>query len=438
MFYPICNSIRLLLRISPLALTPVTAWRRLLFIGLLCTGGVGCMPEDGFRHYAGAIGPDLYSRQTIANTSLLNAYTSSICAQAGLASGGQCVIRTTTDWKNFVDMGLYDIDQRCDSFLDGLYYKAKTSDSILAQISDTGSFTAKILDATSSSTPSIKIVAAAFGLAEDTFRNTNKTLLEALDATTVKSLVFRRQQDIKEQIYSTTIWNKPQALHALRTYLRVCMPFAIEMEANAVLTTAQRTDSPGVSPIVFAQQPAAPLPGNTTVIVKPDRRRPVVKSWASINTSGIPIDLPTAKAIQKALCFSDTLANGEYGAQTEAALKLFKVAVARQYQLKGWRKVTVTLDLSDIGKLRENQTCEHGAKNYLERALFENEGFLGSLRTFLKSQYKDAVNDQSTLDQLRELVQKYKDSNSIDSGPNGMFKNQITPDFVAAAKIYDF
>ncbi|TIV96745.1 MAG: hypothetical protein E5V85_16930 [Mesorhizobium sp.] len=402
---------------------------------MFCLAVLGCMPEDGFRHYAGAVGPDLYSRQTVANTALLDAYTSNICTQAGLAAGGHCIISTTADWKNFVDMGLYDIDQRCDTFLDGLYYKAKTGDSILAQISDTGNFTASVLDATSSSAASIKIVAAAFGLVENTFRNTNKTLLEALDATTVKSIVFRRQQQIKQQIYSTTIWNKPQALHALRTYLRVCMPFAIEMEANAVLTTAQWTEGDvGKSPIVFREQ-TGPLGGDATVDVGRGRNRTPVKSWESVNTSGIPIDLPTAQAIQNALCFAGSQADGKYGDQTEAGLKLFEVTVARQYKSKEWRQASVKLDLSDIGKLRDNQTCEQGARNYLERALFK-EGFLVSLKGFLKSKYGDAVKDTATLDELREFVQKFKDEKGIDSGPDRMFENQITPDFVAASGIF--
>ncbi|MER8852873.1 MULTISPECIES: hypothetical protein [unclassified Mesorhizobium] len=438
MFYSICNSIRLLLRIQPPVLPPTAAWRRLLCIGVLCTAVVGCMPEDGFRHYSGAVGPDLYSRQTIANTSLLNAYTGSICTQAGLVSGGQCVIETPTDWKNFVDMGLYDIDQRCDSFLDGLYYKAKTSDSILAQISDTDSFTAAVLDVTSASEPSIKIVAAAFGLAENTFRNTNKTLLEALDATTVKSLVFRRQHDVKQEIYGTTIWNKPQALHALRTYLRVCMPFAIEMEANALLTTAQRTDQPGKSFITFDSS-SAPLGGDAEVDEHRFRPRPTVKSWATVNTSGIPIDPPTAKAIQKALCFPDTApvgkphADGQYGDQTEAALKIFKASRAHNYDMKAWRTIKVVLDTSDINTLRENTSCGVGPRNYLERHLYADSKFNARLIAFLKKRYGDSIKDNFSIDDLRTYVQKYKAEPdikpNISSDPGGMFVDQITPDF---------
>ncbi|MCW8060115.1 hypothetical protein [Agrobacterium tumefaciens] len=210
-----------------------------------------CRPEDAYRSYAGSVGPDLYSAKSVNNTRLLDSYVSNICRQAGLTKDGVCTIGSTTDWKTFVDMGLYDIDERCDTFLDRLYYKDKTYDPILTQISDTRSFTGAVLDATKSTKMAISIVAAAFSLAESSFRNTRGSLLEALDPTTVKSIVFRRQQQIKKEIYGTQISSKPQALHALRAYLRVCMPFTIEMEANALITTLQRTDEVGKSPISF-------------------------------------------------------------------------------------------------------------------------------------------------------------------------------------------
>lgn len=446
MFYSIWNSRGIPPRPQPV-LPFATAWYRLLCIGVLCMAVVGCMPEDGFRHYAGAVGPDLYSKQTIANTSLLNAYTGSICTQAGLVSGGQCVIRTPADWKSFVDMGLYDIDQRCDTFLDGLYYKAKTGDSILSQISDTGTFTAAVLDAASSSEPSIKIVAAAFDLAENSFRNTNNTLLQALDATTVKSLVFRRQQDIKEQIYSTTIWNKPQALHALRTYLRVCMPFAIEMEANAVLTTAQRTDGDiGDSPIVFAQQQNAPLAGNRTVIVKPNRPTgDTAPGWEAANASGSPITLQRAISIQKALCFeADAVpgmpkADGAYGDQTKAALRLFIAAQKNGFDAANWRNNDPKITRVYLGQLTASSEAACGdSKNYLEKVLFKDKTFVVDLKVALKDSLKDKFVSKnssgaelSDIESVRINLGTYRVDKKFDNGPNGMFAKQVTPEVVS-------
>ncbi len=52
----------------------------------------------------------------------------------------------------------------------------------LSNLEQPDAFTKAVLQATSSSLPSLAIVAAAFDFAENSFRNTNKTLLEALDA----------------------------------------------------------------------------------------------------------------------------------------------------------------------------------------------------------------------------------------------------------------
>jgi len=288
---------------------------------LLCCITAGCTPDDGFRKYAGAVGPDLYSRQTLKNTSLLSAYTANLCQQAdlGIDTYGRCAITTVAGWKEFVDMGLYDIDQRCDSFLDSLYYKDKTGDSIIAQISDTRSFTGTVLGATAASNRAIRIVAAAFDFAESSFRNTNNTLLDALDPTTVKSIVFRRQQQIKEQIYSAPISSKPQALHALRTYLRVCMPFTIEMEANAVLTTAQRTNTTGESPILFADtaKTSETIPNRNGGHVPPKSSQDAIALFGPDSGRGEN----SVKKVQKKLCVAET---GNVGPITRTAVGIYR------------------------------------------------------------------------------------------------------------------
>lgn len=306
-------------------------WRQLCLLALLALA-TACNSNDPFRNYAGAVGPDLYTRQTAQNTSLLNAYTSSICAQAGLytsASGG-CTLSTPADWKTFVDMGLYDIDQRCDTFLDGLYYKVKSTGPILAQISNTRSFTRAVLEATKTSNAAIWIVAAAFDLTEATFRNSRTSLLEALDPTTVKSIVFKRQQEVKKEIYRSTISSKPQALHALRTYLRVCMPFTIEMEANAILTSVQRTGEVGDSPIMFensmavgsgdfARKQGGSGPGGTRIPPSPTDK--TVEAMYGPNSNR---QLADVHADQKRLCIATP---GTYGDKTWTAVAIYRRAI---------------------------------------------------------------------------------------------------------------
>jgi hypothetical protein len=303
---------------------------------LLCIAAAACTPEDGYRQYSGALRPELSSAQTGRNTALLARYASDICRQADLPVDGfnRCLIKSTSDWKRFVDMGLYDIDQRCDTFLDALYYKEKTSDAVLAQVSATRSVSRAVLEASSVSMMALRIVAAAFDFSESTFRNANTTLLEALDPTTVKSIVLRRQQEVKQQIYDATITSKPQALHALRTYLRVCLPFAIEMEANAVLTTAQRTGSNGFSPIIFeGPKTADDLPSRGVVAERTGIAADPAEVVALFGPgSGRTRD--SVRRVQERLCATP---DGNVGAGTRTAVTIYRITVGAN---RDWRPLS--------------------------------------------------------------------------------------------------
>lgn len=284
----------------------------------------GCSSEDGYRHYANAVGPDLYSPQTARNTRLLSSYTGSLCAQAGLSSGQGCRLDTTAEYAIFVQMGLYDIDQRCDAFLDTLYYKEKTEGPILEQIAATNTLTRGVMTAAGTSIASFQIVAAAFDFAASSFRNSRKGLLEALDPTTVKAIVFRRQKEIKQEIAGHQISSMPEALHAMRAYLRVCMPFAIEMEANAALTTLQWTDGPGRSPVGFQDSRIAEIPTTDSRVGGGGRGIPgdVVKITGGLTDAERDIPQSLGRRIQAMLCVVPP--DGNFTASTRIQMKEFE------------------------------------------------------------------------------------------------------------------
>jgi hypothetical protein len=363
-------------RVHNVPVSPVSRLRWLALLLLVPTLLLitSCSPDAGLRQYASAVGPDLYSSQTIRNTSLLDAYTTSLCQQAGIAdASGRCQISTTDGWKTFVDMGLYDIDQRCDSFLDSLYYKDKSNDAVLAQVSNTRSLTSAVLDAAAASNVAMRIVAAAFDFSESSFRNVNTTLLQALDATTVKSIVFKRQQDVKREIYSATISNRPQALHALRTYLRVCMPFTIEMEANALLTTFQRTGDSGNALISFYNKPQTA----DTVVHKPARSRlgedPSVIELFGTGTAKRPKDLQT---VQRKLCAPTT---GRFDPATRAAVNIYRESTDDKN--KDWH----VLSRAEADRLldRNFPNCDRSKYiDYYETSVLAGDGFSAFVTAF--------------------------------------------------------
>jgi len=380
----------------------------LAFIVLLVIAG--CSSEDGYRQYVNAVGPDLYSPQAARNTRLLASYTSSICTQAGLANSGRCSLSTTADYAIFVQMGLYDIDQRCDAFLDNLYYKEKTEGPLLEQIAATNTLTRGVMTAAGTSIASFQIVAAAFDFATSSFRNSRKGLLEALDPTTVKAIVFRRQKEIKQEIAGHQISSMPEALHAMRAYLRVCMPFAIEMEANAALTTLQWTDTPGRSPVSFQDPRIATIPTANSKVEEGPRGIPdsVGKITGALTDTERELPLSIGRRIQQMLCVVPP--DGNFAASTRTQMAEFEKGLyyTRSNKLRQakpqiddrpeYRDYKNAADvLGDCNKLKQRSAFEAG--------FFSNAGALQAMEPGLVCALKKSQ-DPSVKDQFSKLDKK--------------------------------
>jgi hypothetical protein len=215
----------------------------------------GCQTEDNLYLRQGA-GIDLFSSNLPESTQLQDAYVSYICDQAGLGPtvpgplGCDAGAFGSPQWAIFVQSGMNDIDQRCDAYLAWLDDRKRWTTPALQQISDLRTATEAIMVATGASGPyAIGIVGAAFGLATRTFTNLNSRLVVELNHSTVQAVVLNRQKqyrlklfgDPAEHFAAIPITSRPAAIHALRSYLRLCMPFTIETEVNATITDLERT-----------------------------------------------------------------------------------------------------------------------------------------------------------------------------------------------------
>ncbi|MBZ9814755.1 hypothetical protein [Mesorhizobium sp. CA7] len=189
----------------------------------------GCSQSDTqfSRH---GIGTELGYAGLPSQTQLQDEYVRHICRQAGSAG-------CSLDWNTFVQAGLNDIDQRCDAYLAWLDERRRTKGPILQQIGDTQSATDAILLATKVSSVAIGIVGTAFGFARDTFNNVNSSLLLEVNHSTVQAIVLSNQTRFRTELRGKSVSTRPEALYALRQYLRICMPFTIETEINNTLTT---------------------------------------------------------------------------------------------------------------------------------------------------------------------------------------------------------
>lgn len=188
----------------------------------------GCS-QNGVQYYRSGIGTELSYARLPAQTRILEDYVQLICQQAGSPT-------CDMDWNLFVQAGMNDIDQRCDGYLAWLDDRRRSNDTILGQINITEGTTQTILLATEASALAIGAVGAAFGFARNTFSNINSRLLTEVNHSTVQAIVLTTQTRFRTEILKHTIGSRPDAIYALRQYLRICMPFTIETEINNTLT----------------------------------------------------------------------------------------------------------------------------------------------------------------------------------------------------------
>jgi hypothetical protein len=194
------------------------------------------------------IGVELSRSALPAQTEMQNLYLVSLCQQTSATLSGpiECDHVGPTQWPLIVQAGMNDIDLRCDAYLTWIDNVRRSSTAILSEITDVGTATEAIMGVTGVGTKQMAIVAAAFGLAYNSFTNVSHRLLLDVDKTTVQSVVYRRRIDYRNDLAKVgPVSNRPAAIHALRQYLSICLPITIETDINATVTTFQQTGETG-------------------------------------------------------------------------------------------------------------------------------------------------------------------------------------------------
>ena len=214
-------------------------------IGLvLLTGGCDALDRRYTRH---GVGIDLHTSEMADGMRLQEFYAGYVCRQAGLPfsdAGGTLVCGlppVSRSWAAFVQAGMDDIDRRCDAYLAWLDNRRRGTGPIHQH--------------------AIAVVAAAFGLALHSFTKFNSRLLFEVERSTVQSAVLTMQRSYRQDL-PAIIDNKPAAIHALRRYLRLCMPMTIATQIN----TTKRFERDGLTGLAAAK--ASPKTVRTSTIKK--------------------------------------------------------------------------------------------------------------------------------------------------------------------------
>jgi hypothetical protein len=353
----------------------------------------GCNDIDYIRQ---GIGSNLATPELPEVTNIQEIYIGEICRQAGLPVsqlGDILICNDSTmrpaEWAMFVQAGMNDIDRRCDAYLTWLDNKRRWREPVLSEIASAAADTAAILGLTKVGGTPISIVGVAFGFAKETFINFNSRLITEIDHSVVQTVVLDHQNRFRAEVAKVLIDNRPAAIYLLRNYLRICMPFSIEMSINNTITTFHRggpealRETPMLerAPIVAARvaaRVATVTTPRTGVVIRANRPAPETPPVAQVmGGATTPVEqtlsFGSGTGLQRALCVDET---GTFDPKTRTALRDFNAASL--YPNDSAATDTIATD-ADLSRLRRAQrlfpSCMNaGFRNAYEVGLFARFG----------------------------------------------------------------
>ena len=139
-----------------------------------------------------------------------------------------------------------DIDRRCDAYLQWLDNQKRSRGPIQSQIGSIRAATTGIMGVADASATALTVAGLAFDLISKSVENYHSRLLLEVESSTVNSIVLNTRRKFRADFRTNRIQvtDRPQAEFVLRSYLRLCLPFAIEANINNYSTLG----SSGIAP----------------------------------------------------------------------------------------------------------------------------------------------------------------------------------------------
>jgi hypothetical protein len=427
---------------------------------ILAFAASACSSLEG-RYFREGIGNDVYWSGLPEATRLQELYLGFICQQAGLptVADGDVILcayagMTPPEWALFVQAGMNDIDRRCDAYLGWLDDKRRSREPILKQLADMGAATAGILRATNVGATPIAVVGIAFGLAADTFTNISSRLLLEVNHSTVQSVVLGYQADFRKNNVKVLIDNRPAAIYLLRSYLRLCMPYSIEMSINNTVTIYHRDPAAlNTEPLLLRTPVASRLQAAGAILhsVPPGGARSPLPGVAGTpgwspkpevitgaqNDVERQIREDTLEGIQTNLCVQPTT---RFDPQTREAIRQAKIAAGqrqlfnnRENEIKTRREVQILLGAQNCSKDASGK--ERGYLTAFEKFRFPGRNALGDLRHQLNACGYSLTNSESFDESTRTAIAAVKARASVSEkatfgDPNSNTLNEKSYDYI--------
>ncbi|MEM8703487.1 MAG: hypothetical protein AAGF82_16815 [Pseudomonadota bacterium] len=422
-------------------------------LGILGALLVASCGPSGTNYLTEGIGSNLATSEAdiVATSNLQNRYFAYLCQQAGLSASmssyasSTCHIHPVHDpkWLIVVAQGMNDIDRRCDAYLQWLDNQKRSRGPIQSQIGSIRAATTGIMGVTDASATALTVAGLAFDLISKSVENYQSRLLLEVESSTVNSIVLNTRRQFRADFRQNRIevTNRPQAEFVLRSYLRLCLPFAIEANINNYSTLG----SSGIAPTPENSINWSPQSGLTigaagggvertftardelTVDPAPPPGQQIsgaITNWEKTLTAS---DLTS---IQKLLCISSPASN--FGTRTRAGIKFwseFDFPGDSSSQLDDRRGAAI------LGEARAiDGSCETDRfKNYYERNLFEKDPDAEAV--FVSAIMKESGTENTTntkLEEVRTVIVALKDNpkfEQFDFSIPGAGKDEVTPEF---------
>jgi hypothetical protein len=375
----------------------------------------GCDPNEK-NYFREGIGTQLYTAETASTTEFQNIYLDYLCRQSNPVVGAdapscaQQVVPANV-WPIIVQAGLNDIDARCDAYLAWLDQKRRENAAILAEISAVRFAVDALTNPNIAGVSGVGLAAisAAFGLATSTVNNFNSLLLQ-VDHTTVQTVVVGNRQAFRRDLLglSSSIDNKPAAIHALRSYLSICMPMTIAANINSTVTVFKQTGiAPGAGPVLPTVAIAAPFTPREQFRGREkqgdDKDLPLIPGAEAV-IAGYPGNVRTytaevIRSILVGLCAPESELKRITGT-TKALLDIWERTDTQRSEIDG--KITNARERKALIGLTE---CPSGTLNAFERATFSKPEDVALLVSLLsKVPLNGQLKPNATLSEARAKV----------------------------------
>jgi hypothetical protein len=196
---------------------------------LIVVFAAGCVDSDRLRLLSGP-GVDI-------NAIDLQNYrvNQDVVVQNLMALAGYAPESPIGDWTPVVDAGIGFVNQRCEAYLDAIFWFNRYKSTTANEISLLGAGTASALGIVQASARDIALVALAFGITAQTVEVLSSSILYKIDPAAVKSLVDASQAIYLQSIKDIRYTSRSKAVLAIQGYLNLCLPATLEAQVMAAV-----------------------------------------------------------------------------------------------------------------------------------------------------------------------------------------------------------